>query len=129
MRISDWSSDVCSSDLVELDERAGIMRLLPRRGFLACAQPHDHVAHPHRLARFERDVAAFAVALVEQPSTATRCAIGVAPASLTAVRGVSIVTISDAASVPCSTRSEERRVGQGGFRPFRSRWSPDTYKK
>ncbi|HVI99613.1 MAG TPA: hypothetical protein VM657_11175 [Sphingomonas sp.] len=41
--------------------------MLPRRGFLACAQPHDRVAHPHRLARLERDIAALAVALVEQP--------------------------------------------------------------
>src|SRR3546814_16355035 len=54
---------------VELDERAGIMRLLPRRGFLACAPPPDHVAHPHRLARFARPAPAFAVALVSQPQT------------------------------------------------------------
>jgi hypothetical protein len=50
---------------IDLDERAGIIVGLPRRGALARAQPDDDFADPRRLARLQRDVAAFAVALVE----------------------------------------------------------------
>src|SRR3546814_15862430 len=43
MRISDWSSDVCSSDLVDEDVR----ELLPRKV--------EYVAHLFRADRFQRD--------------------------------------------------------------------------
>ncbi|KQM38002.1 hypothetical protein ASE59_11945 [Sphingomonas sp. Leaf10] len=42
------------------------MLLLPRRGAFAGAQADDHVANPSRLSGFQRQVAGFAVALVEQ---------------------------------------------------------------
>jgi len=51
---------------VELDERAGIMLGLPRRGLFARAQPDDGVADSRRLAGLQRQVARLAVALVEQ---------------------------------------------------------------
>jgi len=51
---------------VELDEGAGQLLDLPRRGRLAGAQPHDRVADPKRLARLHRQVALDAVALVEE---------------------------------------------------------------
>jgi len=51
---------------VELDECAGQLLLLPRRGALARAQPDDHVADADRLAGLELQVARGAVALVEQ---------------------------------------------------------------
>tara|TARA_Y100000815_G_C13270069_1_gene472656 strand:- start:136 stop:465 length:330 start_codon:yes stop_codon:yes gene_type:complete len=52
---------------VELNEGAGIFLRLPGSGALACAQTHDDiVADPHRLPRFELDLAGFAVALVEK---------------------------------------------------------------
>src|SRR3546814_21143580 len=38
MRISDWSSDVCSSDLAGL--------LLPASGLLACSTPSDAAGEP-----------------------------------------------------------------------------------
>ncbi|GAA4221749.1 hypothetical protein GCM10022253_28520 [Sphingomonas endophytica] len=52
---------------VELDEGAGQLLRLPGGGLLAGAQPHDHVADPPRLPGAERQFAADAVALVEQP--------------------------------------------------------------
>jgi hypothetical protein len=53
---------------VQLYERAGILLRLPWRGALARAQPHDHAfGKPHRLSRPQRQIAAFAVPLVEQP--------------------------------------------------------------
>jgi len=51
---------------VELDEGAGQLVLLPRRGMFAGTQPHDRIADAHRLPRLQRQVAADAVALVEQ---------------------------------------------------------------
>ena len=51
---------------VELDEGPGQLLGLPRRGRLAVAQPHDHVADPDGLAGPEREIALDAVALVEQ---------------------------------------------------------------
>ena len=42
---------------VDLHERAGQLLLLPRRGLLAGAQPHDDVADPRRLAGLQRHVA------------------------------------------------------------------------
>jgi hypothetical protein len=50
---------------VDLDEGAGQLFGLPRRGRLACAQPHDHVFPPHGLARAQRHVLNDAIALVE----------------------------------------------------------------
>jgi hypothetical protein len=51
---------------VELDERPGQHFILPRRGRLAGAQPHDDVLEAHRLAGPQRQVADDPIALVEQ---------------------------------------------------------------
>jgi hypothetical protein len=51
---------------VHLDEGAGIVGRLPRRGLLAGAQAHDHVADANRLTRLQLQVAAGAVSLVEE---------------------------------------------------------------
>jgi hypothetical protein len=50
---------------VDLDEGAGQLLRLPRRGGLARAQAHDHVLPAHRLARPQRDILDDSVALVE----------------------------------------------------------------
>jgi hypothetical protein len=50
----------------DLDEGAGQLLRLPRRGRLAGTQPHDHVLDPQRLARLHDEVARQAVALIEQ---------------------------------------------------------------
>ncbi|AHE53071.1 hypothetical protein NX02_06705 [Sphingomonas sanxanigenens DSM 19645 = NX02] len=51
---------------VELDEGAGQLLGLPRRGLLARAQADHRIADPHCLARLELDLARQAVALVEE---------------------------------------------------------------
>lgn len=51
---------------VKLNECAGIMFGLPGRGLLARAQPDDDIADAQRLARFQGQIAADAVTLVEQ---------------------------------------------------------------
>jgi hypothetical protein len=51
---------------VELDERAGQLLRLPRRGGLAGAQADDDVADPDRLARLQGQLLRNTVALVEQ---------------------------------------------------------------
>jgi hypothetical protein len=51
---------------VELDERTGIMVLLPWRGLFAGAQADNHIPDPRCLAGLERHLAGSAVPLVEQ---------------------------------------------------------------
>src|SRR3546814_11948915 len=103
MRISDWSSDVCSSDLNHLETMAihqivqGIVRLaqpIPHTFQMAAmpAQPQQLVRHPlHHLGG-------------GQP----HCHLDFRE------------TIA---------RSEERRVGKECVSTCRSRWSPSNYKK
>src|SRR3546814_5012112 len=104
MRISDWSSDVCSSDLHILDAR-------PDRGAVAIvAQAIDGIAHDER--RFGG---------VEDDD---RLAAG-RPADIDdrlARRFGELVDIG--ARAGSGARSEERRVGQECVSTCRSRWSP-----
>jgi hypothetical protein len=51
---------------VELHERAGVLHIFPRRAGFASLQAHDRVAHPHRFAGLQRQIAGQPVALVEQ---------------------------------------------------------------
>src|SRR3546814_17555063 len=111
MRISDWSSDVCSSDLAFGDDR---MRL-PR------AEAPVHEAHR------------FADALVgarhprhhhHQPPPVLFGRSGDAVARFLGVAGLEPVGALDAAE-----RSEERRVGKGCVSTCRTRWSPDYSKQ
>jgi len=50
----------------DLDESAGLRRVLPRRGALAGGELDDDVVDPDRFARLELEVAGQVVALVEQ---------------------------------------------------------------
>src|SRR3546814_9204426 len=101
MRISDWSSDVCSSDL--LPGLHAALQLPPlfggRSGPLWRSQPPRYRAWQAGMARAARRAA-------EQedfPYT---------------IRVLSDITESNG-------RSEERRVGKGCVRTGRSRWAPD----
>src|SRR3546814_12818430 len=99
MRISDWSSDVCSSDLLELglDAELGLAGLPVLQGLAQAQDRHQAaVAGRHELARDQ--FAAFGMVLA---------AFGMADQ---AVAG--------------ADRSEERRVGKGCVSTCRSRWSP-----
>src|SRR3546814_19139081 len=99
MRISDWSSDVCSSDLIDdLLLRRSIEAVKARSGGDA-----DYVVG-----------AAYRVRYTLFGDTRWREVV--VPAGLT----------TDLASVPrlVHARSEECRVGEACVRPCRSRWSP-----
>jgi hypothetical protein len=50
---------------IELDEGAGQLLDLPRRGGLAGAEANDDIADPHRLARLQGQIALNPIALVE----------------------------------------------------------------
>src|SRR3546814_16187660 len=100
MRISDWSSDVCSSDL-------GLQGDQP---FLAAGL---EFADRHMLGQIRQGDNAL------DPPSGLRAA-GQKPRKLD----------EDAAHLDCSHhRSEERSVGKACVNTCRSRWSPYTYKK
>src|SRR3546814_15368304 len=101
MRISDWSSDVCSSDLGEQRQAVGILRARPAR------QHDDEIGD---MAVHDEGFGAV------QPIAA----------ALDRRRGQ-----LDPAHVPAAVvlRSEERRVGKECVSTCRSRWSPYHYNK
>src|SRR3546814_11490564 len=102
MRISDWSSDVCSSDL---DGCASALCELDRgETDSACACLHEH-----SFTRFQTP---------ELEEAVIRRAEGHRNGG--GELDVEIVGHG---------RSEERRVGNACVSPWRSRWSPDHYKK
>src|SRR3546814_16920566 len=97
MRISDWSSDVCSSDLVGAEAPSvGVAELLRR----------------DRLDRFlgREGMAVGMVAINRLRQRAPGLEAGLRFGRLQALQGVS---------------SEERRVGKECVSTCRSRWSPD----
>src|SRR3546814_11514692 len=100
MRISDWSSDVCSSDLI-------IARVL--RGAL--------IGHDHRLNAniIEKMVLGSTAIVMPSPQ------VGATAPLLTAIE----LQVEHLRTVNrMSRRSEERRVGKECVSTCRSRWSP-----
>src|SRR3546814_12718767 len=121
MRISDWSSDVCSSDLglrVQLLDRAG-----PTPPVLADGDDYDlrvYALAPSCIAFLERlGVWCEIAAARSSPYQAMQIWEHDPRAALrfdaSDVRATQLGTI---------VRSEERRVGKAGVRTCRSRWSP-----
>src|SRR3546814_17123559 len=104
MRISDWSSDVCSSDLnaVEVEapsRQADMLRPVPCEHARAVDRLEPHVAD-----RFRLD-------LIRPEDSEPGC-------------------LRFRRQEPRSAlRSEERRVGKECVSPCRSRWTPSHYKK
>src|SRR3546814_2721214 len=100
MRISDWSSDVCSSDLAGVKIDADAAKLLAERtegNLLAAAQD------------VEKLKLLFAGERIDVES------LGQA--------------VADSARFEAFDRSDERRVGKECVSTCRSRWSPYHYKK
>src|SRR3546814_16028564 len=107
MRISDWSSDVCSSDLHEAS--SDWLRITSK----------DYPNHPSMIANDRRDVESMLASdglwvgtpddICEKITRYQKAVGGIESASL---------------PVKFHNRSEERRVGKECVRPFKSRWSP-----
>src|SRR3546814_18901103 len=96
MRISDWSSDVCSSDLIQSSEfRASLSGSLTRLGF------------------------GYGAALL------FGVGFGLAGGVLFFFREVLKSAIIILQSIPSIARSDERRVGKECVSTCRYRWSPD----
>src|SRR3546814_17417248 len=105
MRISDWSSDVCSSDLepAVLDGVDGIARDVHTVGQFGLAPALLGTQHADAVLHVETRLH---VMTVPFPCAAAR----------SRMRG-------------CRQSSEERRVGEGCVSTCRSRWSPAHQKK
>src|SRR3546814_12593103 len=102
MRISDWSSDVCSFDLATMD---GIIRWLR-------ANPEEGRA----LMRRNKSYVFFRELTGPGP-------LGALEAPLTP--GGSVAADPRFVPLGAPVRSEERRVGKGCVRTCRSRWEPE----
>src|SRR3546814_21180067 len=100
MRISDWSSDVCSSDLAEKDKIAGAAKLKERLD--AARLELDQAQRGGDLAR----AGELSYGTIPQLQKQLADAEG-------ATKGAML-----------RERSEERRVGKACVSPCRSRWSP-----
>src|SRR3546814_12545573 len=98
MRISDWSSDVCSSDL-----RQGVEASDRRAPTPTAAAEMAVPVRAELVARIAEDTARLAHAVARRLSDGANHLTGLA-------RGLG--------------RSEERRVGKEGVSTCRSRWSP-----
>src|SRR3546814_13761418 len=109
MRISDWSSDVCSSDLVNSSRSAYIMGSDGKRVRMRTAinDTRGHIAE------------LLAKALSQ----------GSLDQALTAADKEKLLPFLKAYGDLGADRSEERRVGKAGVSTFRYRWAPYHSKK
>src|SRR3546814_13069218 len=109
MRISDWSSDVCSSDLLEAQRE---------RAFDASAEYYFGRGGLISLAGYYKKATNFLYYSRE----------GDQPLDIYGFPGETGF-VEQQRNAGAGTRSEERRVGQESVRPCRSRWSTEHYKK
>src|SRR3546814_18492499 len=114
MRISDWSSDVCSSDLGRLEARATSRQRCRDSGAVLLPPPPDP-----------------ADSIEPRPTPGRRLLCGTFPVLLggrpvpAPTKGAAVPANPElGARFPCLVRSDERRVGKGCFRPCKYRWSP-----
>src|SRR3546814_12827552 len=105
MRISDWSSDVCSSDL------AGFAELFDGRWTILTPAPGTDEAAIDKVADLWR--ACGSLVEIMEP----------------AHHDMVLAITSHLPHLIAYTRSEERRVGKECVSTCRSRWSPYTYNK
>src|SRR3546814_11626855 len=121
MRISDWSSDVCSSDLALLQVRAHA-RLLQQQGFVLAGQVVERALQARHVGR------GFAQRTREllqgrEAVEFERIEGGIAGFMLALVAGDDLRLGLDVEAAQL-VRSEERRVGKECVSTCRSRWSP-----
>src|SRR3546814_11614972 len=114
MRISYWSSDVCSSDLSfigvdALKKTADDIRNLSTGNLHIASLPALAFSFlPHVIRAFQKRHPGVSIHLDTHSSSTVRQLV---------------------ANQQFDIRSEERRVGKECVRTFRSRWSPYHYKK
>src|SRR3546814_21201133 len=104
MRISDWSSDVCSSDLLPLIlQREVVLQRNEQveRGIGIAALAHGANRVCPRVTRYCRKSRSVMTVRGSPPSSTLNCP-----------------------QVRCMSRSDERRGGEGGGSTWRFRWEP-----
>src|SRR3546814_11841352 len=111
MRISDWSSDVCSSDLAQSE---GIKL---------------EIDCPDKLPGFRGDAKRLRQGLFRLIAEAIYCARPGATLRFTARETNMGLNLSITEELPSGERSEERRVGKECGSKWRSRLSPEHKKK
>src|SRR3546814_18354984 len=108
MRISDWSSDVCSSDLLADSDAKGLRRRMLAAGFRSPNAP--------KIFTLVRIVLIFALpSIILLPQFVSGKQISLLSLYL---QGAFFALMG------LVVRSEERRVGQACVSTFRFRWSP-----
>src|SRR3546814_13969829 len=108
MRISDWSSDVCSSDLVDVDLGQFTDTLKGKR-------VRGRVEGENLVPYYDRTAIEQGVLSGDAPVIAW----GADPVE------VFFLQIQGSGNLRLPDRSEERRVGKEGVSTCRSRWPPD----
>src|SRR3546814_18815587 len=124
MRMSDWSSDVCSSDLVKVATEA-LDQLQPT------AASHSRVMVLEVMGRDAGHIAiaagiaggADAILIPELPYSIAGIATTIEQLTPT---GRTFALVGVAEAVRTEDGSEGRRVGKEGVRSGRSRWSPSN---
>src|SRR3546814_20261136 len=136
MRISDWSSDVCSSDLVAGARRPG-MNIAPLRSSiagLAALRPLDAAETggergEDRIKVVDGFLVAadhHAIAALQAPDPARGADVDIADAPGPERFGAPDIVLVEAIAAIADDRSEERRVGKGCGSKCRSRCAPST---
>src|SRR3546814_18635468 len=121
MRISDWSSDVCSSDLRDLAEIEGGLDDLQPAGGIGAAQLDDLAAHPGgedgaQLARQQEAEGSADLRIVDKVRLRFRRRHFALPLAAAQHGG--------GGGGPGLPRSAERRVGKECVSTCRYRWAP-----
>src|SRR3546814_17335564 len=128
MRISDWSSDVCSSDLIMRIANDPVLSTAERlRGVInqlmsAYDQhyPHMYVYIQEEMNRIAGETSAWAQQIISQTRKFERIVMGMISELIE--RG------EMRSDIPVSVRAEERRVGKECVRACRYRWGRDDKK-
>src|SRR3546814_6667355 len=118
MRISDWSSDVCSSDLFSL----------PTPVLVIDSENRVRLANAAAETLFNRSQSSLSQVTLAQLIPEAEAMLARAPASKPEDAGVAVYGLEiepvEGRRHRADLRSEERRVGQECVSTCRSRWSP-----